>query len=319
MSNGETIPKDINDALEIFKKESKRINDDIFKELISNKKLPPIIYHYTNDIGLRGILETGKLRLTDIFALNDPSELKHGLLPLKKAIDDEINDGHTEGKRIVEWLEVFMNKKLFKKLAFYCICSFSSCEKDLGQWRAYADNGRGFAIGFDRKILEEAFKDDGTSNQIFSTFPVVYDDTSLINAHRNRIKALFRDVPLRREEFSDDKLFSDELMLPLVSDSLSTALYFKHTAYSNEQEYRFLQLHSADPPPILKKRYRNYSLIKYREFDWLNLAPKALKEIIIGPSEDDQQKAHKFAEDCLQAAGIDSVKVIDSDIPYRAL
>jgi hypothetical protein len=33
---------------------------------------PPIIYHYTNDAGLRGILESGKLWLTDIFDLNDP-------------------------------------------------------------------------------------------------------------------------------------------------------------------------------------------------------------------------------------------------------
>jgi hypothetical protein len=38
---------------------------------------PPIIYHYTNDAGLRGILESGKLWLTDIFNLNDPSELSH--------------------------------------------------------------------------------------------------------------------------------------------------------------------------------------------------------------------------------------------------
>ena len=39
---------------------------------------PPIIYHYTNDVGLKGILETGQLWLTDIFALNDPSELSYG-------------------------------------------------------------------------------------------------------------------------------------------------------------------------------------------------------------------------------------------------
>ena len=82
MSNSEIIPKDINDALEIFEKESMRINDDVGKELKSNTELPPVIYHYTNDIGLRGILETGKLRLSDIFSLNDPSELKHGLSPL---------------------------------------------------------------------------------------------------------------------------------------------------------------------------------------------------------------------------------------------
>jgi hypothetical protein len=39
---------------------------------------PPLIYHCTDDAGLRGILETGKFWLSDIFNLNDPSELKHG-------------------------------------------------------------------------------------------------------------------------------------------------------------------------------------------------------------------------------------------------
>jgi hypothetical protein len=42
---------------------------------------PPqaLIYHYTDGTGLRGILESGKLWFTDIFSLNDPTELKHGL------------------------------------------------------------------------------------------------------------------------------------------------------------------------------------------------------------------------------------------------
>jgi len=39
---------------------------------------PPILYHYTNDVGLKGIIEAGQLWFTDIFDLNDPSELKHG-------------------------------------------------------------------------------------------------------------------------------------------------------------------------------------------------------------------------------------------------
>ena len=40
---------------------------------------PPMIYHYTNDAGLKGIIESGKLWFSDIFGLNGPSELRHGL------------------------------------------------------------------------------------------------------------------------------------------------------------------------------------------------------------------------------------------------
>jgi hypothetical protein len=38
-----------------------------------------MIYHYTNSAGLKGILESGNLWFSDIFGLNDPSELRHGL------------------------------------------------------------------------------------------------------------------------------------------------------------------------------------------------------------------------------------------------
>ena len=47
---------------------------------------PSTIYHYTTDQGLRGILENGSLWVTDIFSLNDPSELKHGLQIAEEAL-----------------------------------------------------------------------------------------------------------------------------------------------------------------------------------------------------------------------------------------
>jgi hypothetical protein len=48
---------------------------------------PNTIYHYTDDRGLRGIIESGKLWFTDIFDLNDPSELRHGFSFAVKALD----------------------------------------------------------------------------------------------------------------------------------------------------------------------------------------------------------------------------------------
>lgn len=90
-------------------------------------------------------------------------------------------------------------------------------------------------------------------------------------------------------------------------------------AYENEQEYRFLQMFQSDQlPPEVKLRSRSYSLIKYREFDWRSVAARALKEIRIGPAAD-KEKAFEFVRDCLQEAGIGSVDLTDSRIPYRAL
>ncbi len=59
--------------------------------------------------------------------------------------------------------------------------------------------------------------------------------------------------------------------------ALHAAVHFKHEAYNNEKEYRFLEVHGGDQPPEVKLRVRRYSLIKYREFDWRTAAAGALK------------------------------------------
>jgi hypothetical protein len=334
MSNEITIPKDIVNTLKKFDaesqsindtiankliaKESIRINDDIIKKLISNDE-PSIIYHYTNDNGLKGILE-GKLWLTDIFDLNDPSELKLGLKYFVKALENKIFDGYPEGKRLAECFKILGYKEIIEKTAHYFVLSFSKFPDDLGQWRAYANNGCGFAIGFDRKIIEGAFqKEDESDNYEYSTFPVTYNDSLLTKIQNELVEKLYHDILLKYPNLLDNDTLLKEICFILFTRILYINLFFKHQAYYSEQEYRFLQIHSADPLPNVKFRSHPYSLIKYREFDWLNLASKALKEIVIGPSEDNQQKAHQFAKDCLQAAGIDSVKLILSNIPYRGI
>jgi hypothetical protein len=48
-----------------------------FRDKLDAQKVSDTIYHYTDDRGLAGILGRGKLWLTYIFNLNDPSELRH--------------------------------------------------------------------------------------------------------------------------------------------------------------------------------------------------------------------------------------------------
>jgi hypothetical protein len=124
-----------------------------FVVTIEASPLPPIIYHYTNDVGLRGILETGKVWLTDIFNLNDPSELSHGFSHVVKILNSRAVDGPPPSKLFSQQIEAFLTQGGIQAAAHYFVCSFSSTGDDLGQWRAYADNGQGYALGFDAKEL----------------------------------------------------------------------------------------------------------------------------------------------------------------------
>lgn len=315
------LPQDMREGLIKFDAAAKAIVSS-FLESLESREPPKLIYHYTNDAGLRGILETGQLWLTDIFNLNDPSELSHGFSHAVNILNSKAEQGPPESRVFAENFSAF-HKNGMRGSAHYFVCSFSTDGNDLGQWRAYADNGRGYALGFDAKALEGAFtKENGAPIPSNCTFHLDYKDAVLENIHRQMIESMFDLISLPRGRNLDSTTINSymtELSVLLSVHVLRAALFFKHAAYTNEMEFRFLQVHRADvPPPEVKQRYRSYELVKYREFDWKRLHAGALKQIIVGPAAD-CRKATQFAADCMAAFGIQNVEITCSTIPYRAL
>lgn len=300
----------------MFNREARQITESFVNTL--PKEPPPIIYHYTDDVGLKGILETGKIWLTDIFSLNDPSELRHGLDHGISVLKRKVAGRPPAAKRFAQGLETLLNRVEVERLGHHFICSFSSCGDDLCQWRAYADNGRGYALGFDAKFLEDGFTKSPDTNT--EAFHITYDDHGLGTLLDQIIESCLRTVDLSPTLPSGVNVnLKDDPYTWLTLYLLRAALFFKHPAYANEREYRFLQYYGAGvAPPNMKLRTRPYSLIKYKEFDWKGAAAGALKQIMIGPAAD-HKKATRFARDCLRLGNAETVPIICSPIPYRAI
>jgi hypothetical protein len=284
---------------------------------------PPVIYHYTNDVGLKGILESGTAWLTDMFDLNDPSEVRHGFSHAVNILNARAASGPPESKLFARQFEAFNAEGGIQAAAHYFVCSFSANGDDLGQWRAYADNGRGYALGFDAKVIEDGYtKKDGAPIANNSTFYVKYDDKQLAGLQRRIIDTAFPLISLPRgRNLASEAIrgYMSNLSILVLLHCLRASLFFKHEAYRNEQEYRFMQLHRADiAAPDVKLRARRHSLVKYREFDWRAAAPEALRQIVIGPAAD-FQKAEQFVRDCLARFHAVNVEIVHSEIPYRAV
>jgi hypothetical protein len=81
------LPENLRGEIKRFHAEGEKIVNAFAAEL-NKAAVPELVYHYTDGAGVRGILESGTLRFGDIFYLNDPSELKHGvfgvLVPVPK-------------------------------------------------------------------------------------------------------------------------------------------------------------------------------------------------------------------------------------------
>lgn len=314
------LPQDMQTALQHFDITTHKIVE-AFLNKVEDREPPEIIYHYTNDVGFREILKSGQIWLSDIFNLNDPSELSHGFSHAVKILNSKAESGSPESQQFAKNFAAFHQDGM-RNTAHYFVCSFSMDGDDLGQWRAYADDGRGYAIGFDAKTLENAFAhENGQAIPTNGTFHITYEDAVLVDIHRQIIENVFDLISLPTERNLDRihaNIYMEELSACLSFHVLRASLFFKHKAYEHEKEYRFLQLHQADMPPEVKQRYRSYELVRYREFDWKRLQAGALKKIIVGPAAD-RNKATQFATDCMNAFGIRDVEIVCSTIPYRAL
>ena len=292
-----------------------------FKATVIARPTPSPIYHYTSDVGLREMLYSGRIWLSDIFHLNDPSELYHGFSHAVRILKEKTEAGPPEAQLFAGIFKDTLESRLPKSLQFFS-CSFSTNGDELGQWRAYADNGRGYALGFDGKVLETAF---GAADAHNSAYHMSYDDAALTRVQETIVEGLldFINVESLTRRWGDRV---DRTMLPgymrrlaviLAASAIEAALFFKHEAYANEAEYRFRQLFSAkDVLPSLKHRFRSSEMVKYQEFDWRSAGAGMLKKIVVGPAID-PGKGKMFVENCLAKFHSEPVEVVISGIPYR--
>jgi hypothetical protein len=315
-----TIPADMDKMVEKLNRDLDEIGTEYPKKL-ENLQAPETIYHYTDDQSFRGIVEHGTLWCTDIFYLNDPSELKYAVFLAMEVLANLTSNGPAEAKLFASEFRRY-ERGGAEDVAHYFVCSFSSNGDHLGQWRAYADNGRGYAIGFDGRKLETAFTtDNGKPIPEHMTFPVCYDETLLKDIFRRLIEKVIPliSAPAGRHLPNDVvEEYMEMLRIELALQIFRTALFFKHPAYADEHEYRLMQVHQFDKPPTgLKFRSKPYTLLRYREFDWRTPAPEAVKRIVLGPASD-PRIAFRFANDCFRAYAPTANHTISrSNIPYR--
>jgi hypothetical protein len=282
---------------------------------------PDVIYHYTNAAGLRGIMQSGTVWLTDAFALNDPSEFAHGLSHAVTALQQRARKIGPTAEPFTRIFAEFQMHGVHRAIHIN-VASFSEDGDDLGQWRAYGDDGRGFALGFESAMLEKGFGwPNGAQSQHRGSFPVNYDATLLAQMQDEIIGKMAHlvDLPFK-EGFGEQAAgeFWRDLSVLTTLHCLHLSTVFKHEAYRHEQEYRFMEFRGITTPAAgTKSRVRGNELVNYLDFDWRAEAPHALREIVIGPASD-PEKARAFVDRCVTDFPPNTALSISrSSIPYR--
>jgi len=189
-----------------------------------------VLFHYCSASSFQSILEAGKVRFTDINMLNDTAEMHWGYSVFEEAAGRLIKIAET--KEALKGL----NKAFFDKVdeivapMQHRVHPFVFClsrERDsLGQWRAYADDGRGFAIGFSATAIK---------CMPVSLLAIEYDREKQIQEMMNALGATFMENEGDEQKFGT-KFFESSMMIG------SYMLAFKNPSFRDEKEIRCLHL-----------------------------------------------------------------------------
>ncbi|HET9319623.1 MAG TPA: DUF2971 domain-containing protein, partial [Bryobacteraceae bacterium] len=273
---------------------------------------PPVLYHYTTQHGLLGILKADALWAAKVHFLNDSSEYAHALNLateiLKGRIDCEKNEH--QRKRLECLLEIIPR---FTRLN---VCAASFCERGdlLSQWRAYGGTDGGYSLGFSSsRLREEAMQ------QQFVLVKCVYDDQEQRRLVSDVIQeALDTEFNIKDEDV-DPKRPQTSVVLPKGGNFgvhlTRVAPLLKNKSFQEEQEWRLVS--RAQMAAHMKFRSGRSTLVPFFEFKLGKKDPPWLQSVTIGPRPD-MDLAKDAVRMLLVHWGMHKhVRAECSEVPYR--
>ncbi|MFC1924038.1 DUF2971 domain-containing protein [Chloroflexota bacterium] len=281
---------------------------------MTNENPPDILYHYTTQDGLLGILKEKALWATKIQYMNDASEL---VVPLDIAykvlfmLTGQLADKHQEvkdhplyGKAVQPIVDRISNAISGSSMMNLCVVSFCSSKDLLSQWRAYCNIGSAYAIGFNsRELLKDA------SINGFSMMQCEYLPTE---GYNTRIIDFIKQ--LLAKSLVDNKVL-DGFMLEFIE----MASTIKLECFREEGEWRLV---SSNIHIYSDERFGFHpgksTVIPYYS---IPIRMESIAEVVVGPTPNpDLTENAVIGLECKY--GLDEVenfKVTRSEIPYRNL
>lgn len=252
-------------------------NKDVFSLIGQGVYYPPTLYHYTSSNGLLGILGSNSLWCTNIYYLNDLSEL----IVSKFVIEDSIKKkkglfNDTQFDDIIE--RAYSN--LFESNLNIYVLSLSENGDLLSQWRAYSDNGNGFSIGFLPDNLHNMVTSD-----LQSTFirKIIYKPDDQFDLARRVIDITYEHY--KKSEISSDNMEKMSNFIMNVSISfLEIMILFKHFSFAEEKEWRIVKVFFGETPDnLISFRAGHCKIIPYLNLYMNGTDNIKIYEAIIGP------------------------------------
>lgn len=277
------------------------------------------LFHYTDAAGLLGILSNDVLWASHIQYMNDSQEVEYGKEVIKEAI--EIAKKAHPSERLQTFFDdisIMMGFDDLREVFVACFCEDGNL---LSQWRAYAQHGAGFSIGFQFAPVSDS--QDAVMGHEFRFRRVLYDKSKQLNM----LARIFDCIAAYLEGASDFEQAMYACSIHFIRATSELSLCFKHSAFQEENEWRALLLidrtdRSANPYDVKFRSSRNLLIPYIEQKIAASAGPGAhwlpIDQIYIGPSNN-----HNLAAKSLQwlidiTERPQAVEILKADIPLRA-
>ena len=221
---------------------------------MDNESPPGILYHYTSNRGLVGILQNRRLWFSDPRFLNDAAEIKHAAMLRSNKVNcwsEQFREKYLENgvgdKLFDDWIKNLTTYfedtkiKLYDRQGtqsgiqlFQFIFSLSEKKDDLNQWRAYG-NGE-YCIGFNAEVLRQI----RGARLIKVQYP---DDNNEDDIQNKRVDDLVRgffETHLRYRGPRDPEVFYDSYNDLNSQFPRENYLKYKNYNFKDEEEWRLV-------------------------------------------------------------------------------
>jgi len=259
-----------------------------------------MLFHYTDQRGLFGILRDRAIWASELGYSNDASEVMYGLGRIAGKLKDRLG---TDSALRIPFLNLFPDR--VTNMPY--VASFSEVPDDLSQWRGYG----GYCLGFNVGLNNPINKAMGVCG------PVVYkpaDQEALINA-------LVDEMLIDLEPHKDGRVpIAESLDRRIVVSCVQTAIFMKHPAFEAEKEWRVMMWKEVDGVTVQGVREEAsvptpYLSVPLFGNDEKSGGLRCLEEITVGPRTHQELTTLRVQTETRRPSINANVK--SSEIPYR--
>jgi hypothetical protein len=292
---------------------------------LDNSDLPEILYHYTSQTGLKGMLNEKTIWASKVHYLNDSKEFALALKLARDELTDLINaaTSKVECSRLELLRDTIYTIEGIEGVNT-CVCCFSERGDALSQWRGYGGGDAGFSVGFTREWFTQVKDTLG-----LSLIPCIYDPKDQQRLIQHKIDEFLETTADKEPDYWDRNRGHrppdrPRTFAPLrhAGDVFATRLALiapriKHKSFEDEMEWRLvtenvsaLELHHRPGRSMLIPYYK----IPIGDDDKFD----SIREIVVGPTPHRKLSVASVRSLAI-AAGLDrkGLEIRTTSIPFR--